>query len=80
MVDSRRKSAADGVYVHYPFDALMAILTIESQRNRCLIVGEDLGTVPDEVRSKLNQLHIFLTLSYILSNVIVNIPQVNNFQ
>ncbi|HED4444061.1 TPA: 4-alpha-glucanotransferase [Pasteurella multocida] len=53
------KSAADGVYVHYPFDALMAILTIESQRNRCLIVGEDLGTVPDEVRSKLNQLHIF---------------------
>ena len=53
------KTAVDGVYVHYPFDALMAILAIESQRNQCLIVGEDLGTVPDEVRSKLNEFQVF---------------------
>ncbi|GJJ79435.1 4-alpha-glucanotransferase [Pasteurella canis] len=53
------KTAADGVYVHYPFDHLMAILAIESQRNQCLVVGEDLGTVPDEVRSKLNEFQIF---------------------
>ena len=44
------KTAADGLYVHYPFDELMAIPAIESQRNQCLIIGEDLGTVPDEVR------------------------------
>lgn len=31
----------------------MAVLAIESQRYRCLIIGEDLGTVPDEVRLKL---------------------------
>ena len=37
----------------------MAILAIESQRNQCLIVGEDLGTVPDEVRSKLNEFQVF---------------------
>lgn len=53
------KTAADGAYVHYPFDELMAILAIESVRNQCLIIGEDLGTVPDEVRWKLNEFHIF---------------------
>jgi len=39
-----------GAYVSYPFEHLLAILTLESQRNRCLVIGEDLGTVPDEVR------------------------------
>ncbi|MGQ0286097.1 4-alpha-glucanotransferase [Pasteurellaceae bacterium 22721_9_1] len=53
------KNASDGVYVHYPFDELMAILAIESQRNYCMVVGEDLGTVPDEVRSKLSEFFIF---------------------
>ncbi|MFZ2650190.1 MAG: malto-oligosyltrehalose synthase [Burkholderiaceae bacterium] len=45
--------ASQGAYVHYPFDELLAIVTLESRRNRCLVIGEDLGTVPDEVRSKL---------------------------
>ena len=53
------KTAADGAYVLYPFDELMAILAIESVRNECLIIGEDLGTVPDEVRWKLNEFQIF---------------------
>lgn len=53
------KKASDGCYVHYPFDALMAILAIESQRNQCLIIGEDLGTICDEVRSKLTTFFVF---------------------
>jgi 4-alpha-glucanotransferase len=45
-----RGSAADGVYVRYPAEELYAVLLIESQRQRCAVAGEDLGTVPDSVR------------------------------
>ena len=42
-----------GTYVAYPFEDLLGILMLESQRNHCMIIGEDLGTVPDEVRHQL---------------------------
>jgi (1->4)-alpha-D-glucan 1-alpha-D-glucosylmutase len=43
-------SAVEGGYVHYPLADLMSMLALESVRQRCLVIGEDLGTVPDEVR------------------------------
>ncbi len=46
-------SARQGGYVRYPLHELLAIVALESHRNRCLVVGEDLGTVPDAVRAAL---------------------------
>jgi len=54
-------SASEGTYVSYPFADLLGILALESQRNHCLVIGEDLGTVPDEVR---HALYINRMLSY----------------
>jgi 4-alpha-glucanotransferase len=42
--------SAEGTYVYYDLDALMGILALESQRHHCLVIGEDLGTVPEAIR------------------------------
>ncbi|AAZ97127.1 Alpha amylase, catalytic subdomain [Thiobacillus denitrificans ATCC 25259] len=52
---------SQGAYVAYPFRDLLGILALESQRNRCLVVGEDLGTVPEEVRAVLQPMEVLST-------------------
>ncbi|MEO8079908.1 MAG: malto-oligosyltrehalose synthase, partial [Caldimonas sp.] len=47
------KAARDGAYVHYALDEMLAIVALESERNRCMVIGEDLGTVADEMRAAL---------------------------
>jgi (1->4)-alpha-D-glucan 1-alpha-D-glucosylmutase len=43
-----------GGYVHYPFEDLLAVLARESRARRCMVIGEDLGTVSPELRRALN--------------------------
>ncbi|HET7251236.1 MAG TPA: 4-alpha-glucanotransferase, partial [Gemmatimonadales bacterium] len=44
---------SEGTYVSYPAEELFAILTLESHRHHCEIVGENLGTVPPEIDEAL---------------------------
>ena len=43
-------NARGGAYVHYVLQEMLAIVALESERNQCLVIGEDLGTVADEMR------------------------------
>ncbi len=49
------KTAVDGAYVGYPAEELYAILAVESHRHQTILVGEDLGTVPPEVRAGMDR-------------------------
>jgi 4-alpha-glucanotransferase len=49
----RGMPAAMGTYVQYPWEDLLAILALESTKRKALIIGEDLGTVPDWIRERL---------------------------
>jgi 4-alpha-glucanotransferase len=44
-----------GAYVRMPFDDLLAATAEESVANRCIVVGEDLGTVPAGFREQVAQ-------------------------
>jgi 4-alpha-glucanotransferase len=52
---------ADGAYMLYPIEDLVGIIALESQRNRCMIIGEDLGGVPEGFRERMAESNI---LSY----------------
>lgn len=43
----------EGAYIHYPFDDLRTILALESMREKTMVIGEDLGTVPEGFREAL---------------------------
>jgi len=48
-----------GGYITQPLDALLAVITIEAQRAGCVVVGEDLGLVPDGFRYAMNDAGIY---------------------
>jgi len=51
-------SAERGAYIRYPFEDMIRILALESRRHRCLVVGEDLGTVPHAFRPRMQRANI----------------------
>ena len=42
-----------GAYIRQPFEALLAVIKIEAERHNCLVIGEDLGLVPDGFRETM---------------------------
>ncbi len=54
----RGASPAEGAYLAYPLDDLIGHLALESQHARCMVVGEDLGTVPEGFRDRMTRASI----------------------
>lgn len=52
-------TAKSGAYIYYPVQDLLNLLALESQRNQCLVIGEDLGTVPEGIELLLEEAGIY---------------------
>ena len=52
-------SSDNGTYIYYNFDDMLGIVTLESYLNKCLIVGESIGNVPDGFIEKLHERGIY---------------------
>lgn len=50
---------AQGCYLRYPTDELMRLIALESQRSKCMVIGEDLGTVPEGLRQRMHDAQLF---------------------
>ncbi len=55
----RERPAGGGAYVNYDFEAMLGIVALESHLQRCMVIGEDLGTVPQGFRERLAPERIF---------------------
>ncbi len=47
-------SPADGVYLHFPVDDMLRLVRLESLRNRAIVLGEDLGTLPEGFQDQIS--------------------------
>jgi len=57
----RGAPASLGAYVRYPLEEMLGIVALESVRNRCAVVGEDLGTVPEGFRERMTDARVLST-------------------
>jgi 4-alpha-glucanotransferase len=48
-------AADEGVYISFPFDDILRVIALESRRNRCVVIGEDLGNVPPDFSHTIQQ-------------------------
>ncbi len=47
-------SAADGVYLHFPVDDMLRLIRLESHRHQAIVLGEDLGTLPEGFQRRIS--------------------------
>lgn len=52
-------NSCDGAYVKNPMHDLIGIIALESHRNKCMIIAEDLGTIPQELRDALKEARMY---------------------
>ena len=48
-------NASEGVYISFPFDDILRVIALESHRNNCVVIGEDLGNVPHDFSDTIQQ-------------------------
>ncbi len=48
------EDGSPGGYIRQPFDSLLSVIAIEARRAGCIVIGEDLGLVPDGFRETMN--------------------------
>lgn len=53
------EDGSPGGYITQPLDRLLAVITIEAHRAGCIVVGEDLGLVPDGFRDAMNDAGLY---------------------
>ena len=51
--------AENGTYVYYNFDDMLGIVALESYLNKCMVVGESIGNVPDGFIDKIHERGIY---------------------
>ncbi|WP_295474707.1 4-alpha-glucanotransferase [uncultured Pseudomonas sp.] len=47
-------SPKEGAYLNFPLDDMLRLLCLESWRHKAIVLGEDLGTVPEGLHDKLS--------------------------
>ncbi|GEM75306.1 4-alpha-glucanotransferase [Vibrio sagamiensis] len=53
------QKATEGAYLYYPVKQMLSILALESHRQQCSVIGEDLGTVPEEIVTLLQEAGVY---------------------
>ena len=52
-------TADKGAYIYYQVEDMLNLLALESVRNKCMVIGEDLGTIPEGIDVLLKEAGVY---------------------